>query len=214
MFRDRADAGRLLAEALRREGVDRPPGSSTVLALPRGGVPVGREVASALGAPLEVVVVRKIGAARNPEYAVGALGEGGVRVIDEELASRTGTTGADLERIKRIEAVELDRRVAAYRRGALPDLSGRTAIIVDDGLATGATARAACLVARAWGAHRVVLGMPVAPRDWISRLAGAADAYIAVETPEAFFAVGQAYADFRQLQDDEVARILDAGGTG
>lgn len=212
LFNDRIDAGRRLAARLEYLR-DRP---LVVLGLPRGGVPVAAEVAEALDAALDVLVIRKLGAPGNKEYAMGAIGEGGVRVIDEAAMRAARVSPADLEPVEREEREELARRSERFRRGRPPvRLTGRTALIVDDGVATGSTARAACLVARALGAAEVVLAVPVAPPEWTHRLAGSADALVALATPPAFFAVGQWYSDFSQTSDDEVISCLDrAGGRG
>jgi putative phosphoribosyl transferase len=211
MFADREDAGARLARAvLDRFDVDRGDlDSAIVLGLPRGGVPVARVVADALGAPLDVLVVRKLGAPGHTEFAVGAIGPGGIRVIDQRAVASVGAGEDAMSRVERQEAAELVRREERYRAGREPlDLTGRTAIVVDDGVATGATAGVACRVARALGASRVILAVPVAPADWVSRLGAVADDYVAVETPRDFWAVGQHYRDFRQTTDDEVLEAL------
>jgi predicted phosphoribosyltransferase len=205
VFRDRVDAGRRLAELLEGFGGE----DVIVLGLPRGGVPVAAEVAAALGAPLDVIVIRKLGSPRNPEFAVGAIGEGGVRIIDERALRTVGLDEATLAEVEAAERAELDRRCTLYRWGRdRLDLAGRRAIIVDDGVATGSTAAAACRVARALGAVEIVLAVPVAPSDWVDRLGGEADRLVAVATPEPFFAVGQFYAHFSQTTDAEVADSL------
>jgi putative phosphoribosyl transferase len=206
VFADREDAGARLALAVLELGqLDRP----IVLGLPRGGVPVARVVAEALGAPLDVLVVRKLGAPGHPEYAVGAIGPGGIRVVDPRAVAAVGARDDAIARVERDEAVELVRREERYREGRPPlDLTGRTAIVIDDGVATGATAGVACRVARALGAARVILAVPVAPADWVSRIGGVADDFVAVETPRDFWAVGQHYRDFRQTGDDEVLAAL------
>ncbi len=204
-FVDRADAGRRLAVRLHelhgREAL--------VLALPRGGVPVGYEVARALGAPLDVIVVRKLGAPFQPELAMGAIGEGGVRVLDEGSMRAADVLPDELEAIEQRERDELDRRALRYR-GRRPRLSlqGRVAIIVDDGIATGSTARAACRVARAMGASRIVLAAPVAPRSTARELARDADEVVLLATPEDFVAVGRFYDDFMPTSDEEVESLL------
>lgn len=204
MFRDRDDAGRQLAEALQDVRGEHP----VVLALPRGGVPIAAIVARALDAPLDLVVVRKIGAPGHAEYAMGAIAEGGVRVLDDDLVRRLGVGVAVLDRREAAERAELDRRVERYRRGRPSiDLTGRVVIVVDDGLATGATARAACLAARARGARRVVLAVPCAPRD-VDALVPEADEVLSLIRSEAFAAVGQFYADFSQVDDAEVLAAL------
>jgi len=206
MFADRQDAGARLADAVLGLGeLDRP----FVLGLPRGGVPVARVVADALGAPLDVLVVRKLGAPGHPEYAIGAVGPGGIRVVDPQAAAAVGARDEAITQVERRETAELLRREQRYRAGRAPlDLAGRTAIIVDDGVATGATAGVACRVARALGAARVILAVPVAPASWVARLGDAADDYLAVESPRDFWAVGQYYRDFRQTSDDEVLAAL------
>jgi putative phosphoribosyl transferase len=205
-FRDRSEAGEQLAARLVHARIGADP---IVLGLPRGGVVVAAPVARALGAPLDVLVIRKLGSPGNAEYAVGAIGEGGVRVVDPTGLRGIGVTERSMAAIERQELRELQRRTALYRAGRQPlDLAGRTALLVDDGVATGATARAACLVSRAVGARRTVVAVPVAPRDWTERLADVADELIALLTPSPFFAVGQWYERFAQTTDDEVLAIL------
>ncbi|RAS36363.1 putative phosphoribosyltransferase [Streptomyces avidinii] len=204
-FTDRTDAGRRLAVALRHLGRRDP----VVLGLPRGGVPVAYEVAQALGAPLDVIVVRKLGVPYHPELGFGAIGEGGVRVISEEIVRRTGVGEKDLVTVERAEAAELVRRAHAYREGRprLP-LEGRAVVVVDDGVATGATARAACQVVRAQGAAYVVLAVPVAPPDAAARLREDADEVVCLSAPVLFSAVGEWYRDFSQTSDEEVVALL------
>jgi len=205
-FADRADAGRQLAarlEHLRGEPV-------VVLGLPRGGVPVALEVARALGAPLDVVVVRKLGVPFQPELGMGAVGEDGMRVINREVVRLARVPADELAAVQAREQAQVDARAARYRvHRAREPLAGRTAVVVDDGIATGSTARAACQVARAHGAARVVLAVPVAPRGWGEQIAGAADELVCVDTPRDFYAIGQFYADFSQTTDDEVIACLD-----
>jgi len=205
-FADRADAGRRLAarlEYLRGE-------PAVVLGLPRGGVPVALEVARALGVPLDVIVVRKLGAPFQPELGMGAVGEDGVRVINREVVRLARVTADELAAVEAREQAQVDARAARYRvlRPREP-LTGRVAVVVDDGIATGSTARAACQVARAHGATRVVLAVPVAPRGWEARITGAADELVCVDTPEDFYAIGQFYADFSQTTDEEVIGCLE-----
>ena len=204
-FRDRREAGRELALQLEHlRGAD-----MVVLALPRGGVPVGYEVASRLGAPLDVIVVRKLGVPGQPELAMGAIGENGVRVVDEELLTRARVRPDDLERIERAERTELERRVRRYRGDREPvSLDGKRAVIVDDGIATGSTARAAALVARAAGASSVVVAVPVGPADARERLGADVDEVVIARTPYPFYALGAFYADFSQTTDEEVRRLV------
>ncbi|GAA4046784.1 phosphoribosyltransferase [Agromyces indicus] len=206
MFRDRADAGaQLLARLDRFRGED-----AVVLGLPRGGVPVAAEVARGLGLPLDVIVVRKLGLPHEPEVAMGAIGEGGARLVDAELLGQAGVSIAQLSAVERRERATLERRVRLLRRGADPILlEGRTAIVVDDGLATGSTAEVACRVARTLGARRVVLAVPVGPTDAAARVPSA-DEVVCVETPASFHAVGQRYEDFSPTSDEEVAALLEA----
>ncbi len=205
-FIDRADAGRRLAmvlEHLRDQDV-------VVLGLPRGGVPVAFEVARGLGAPLDVIVVRKLGVPFQPELAMGAVGEGGVRVVDKRVQSAAGVSAEEFAAVEARERTELERRVRRFRGGRPPEpIAGRTAIIVDDGIATGSTARAACQVARAHGATRVVLAVPVAPPETVAALRRHADEVICVEMPSSFFAIGQFYEDFSQTSDGEVVGLLE-----
>jgi predicted phosphoribosyltransferase len=203
-YRDRVHAGDVLAATLDRYR-DRP--DVTVLGLVRGGVPVAARVAAALHAPLDVLVVRKLGVPGLPELAFGALGPGGVRVLNPEVAQRLSTQ--DIERVTTAESAELVRREQRYRAGRPPlALGGRTAILVDDGLATGASAAAAVAVARALDAARVVLAVPVGPPDAVARLAHLADAVCCPLTPARFGAVGRYYLDFEQVPDDEVTALL------
>ncbi|MER7703593.1 alpha/beta family hydrolase [Kitasatospora sp. NPDC097605] len=206
-FSDRTDAGRRLAALLDHL---RGPGT-VVVALPRGGVPVAAEVAAALGAPLDICVIRKLGVPYQPELGMGAIGEDGVRVINDQVVRPAGVTPEQLAAVEVRERAELERRARRYRGGRPPvDLRGRTVVVVDDGIATGSTARAACLIVRARGAARVVLAVPVAPRDWTERLSGVADELVCVGTPSPFFAIGEFYADFTQTEDAEVLRHLAA----
>ncbi|MGW7487472.1 phosphoribosyltransferase family protein [Streptomyces sp. NPDC054786] len=205
LFTDRADAGHRLAEALRHLQGEEP----VVLGLPRGGVPVAFEVARALRAPLDVIVVRKLGVPYQRELGFGAIGEGGVRVISDDIVRRGRLEPADLASVEHAEAAELTRQAERFRAGRPRlDLAGRTAILVDDGIATGATAAAACEVVRAQGADRVVLAVPVAPPDAAERLRGATDEFVCLSTPFAFSAVGEWYRDFSQTPDDEVVSLL------
>lgn len=179
-----------------------------VLGLPRGGVPVAAEVAYRLAAPLDVVVVRKLGIPWQPEVAMGAIAEDGVQVLDETLIARAHVTRAQVDEVERRERQVLDDRVEAVRRVRPPvDLTGRTAVIVDDGIATGATATAACRVARLRGARTVVVAAPVASAEAIAELRDA-DRVVCPWIPDAFGAVGAYYRDFSATSDDEVLRLL------
>ncbi|MGW3322942.1 phosphoribosyltransferase family protein [Streptomyces virginiae] len=205
LFTHRAEAGERLAEALRHLKGEDP----VVLGLPRGGVPVAYRVARALGAPLDVVVVRKLGVPHHRELGFGAIGEGGVRVVSEDIVRGSRLGPQDIASVEHAEAAELARQAARFRgdRPRLP-LDGRTVIVVDDGIATGATAAAACEVVRAQGAARVVLAVPVAPPDAVARLGSAADEVVCLATPHAFRAVGEWYQDFSQTPDEEVVFLL------
>jgi putative phosphoribosyl transferase len=208
-FRDRREAGRRLAERLSGLRATSP----LILGLPRGGVPVAYEVAKALGAPLDILVVRKLGVPFQPELGMGAVGEDGVRVLNADVLRQAGVTEAQLAQVEARERAEVEERAARLRGGrpAIP-LRGRTAVIVDDGLATGGTARAAVRVARERGAARVILAVPVAPPETVAALRRDADDVVAVETPEPFFAIGGWYSDFSPTSDDEVIELLAQGG--
>jgi len=186
-----------------------------VLGLPRGGVPVAFEVAKALRVPLDVLVVRKLGVPFQPELAFGAIGEGGVRVINDSVVRDTDLSEEEMAAVEAQQRVEVARRSERFRRGhdRIP-LAGRIAVIVDDGVATGATAKAACQVARAQGAARVVLAVPIGAADIVARFTGYADEVVCLHTPEFFFAVGQGYRNFAQTSDDEVIALLDRAREG
>ena len=206
VFRDRAEAGRILARGLAeyagREDV-------LVLGLPRGGVPVAAEVARVLGAPLDVLVVRKLGAPGQEELAIGAIGEGGVRVLNERLVRDLGLSTQSIERIAADAEGELERRVAAYRNGHVAlEVEGKTVILVDDGVATGATMRAGLQTLRALGAARIIAAAPVGAADSVAALEEDADEVVVLETPPWFSAVGQWYEDFGQTTDEEVSALL------
>lgn len=210
LFRDRRDAGRQLAVRLDYLRAERP----IVVGLPRGGVPVAVEIARALDAPLDVIVVRKLGVPFQPELGMGAVGEDGVTVLNDELIRRVRVSPTDLAAAEARERAEVERRANLYRRGRpMIPLAGRTVIVVDDGIATGGTARAALEVARAHGARRVVLAVPVAPDESVAEMATVADEVVALETPTPFYAVGEWYAQFTQTPDDEVGRLLAAAAS-
>jgi len=208
MFRNRVDAGRRLADLLLASAVIGG-GEVVVLGLPRGGVPIAAEIAQALGAPLDLIVVRKLGLPSQPELAMGAIGEDGVHVENEDVMASAALCAFDIEAMVRRERVELTRRAKRYRdsRPRL-DLRGRCAVIVDDGIATGSTARAACRVARAHGASRIVLAVPVAPKAAVSALHDVYDQMLCVANPEPFYAVGEWYDDFSPTSDFEVVELL------
>jgi len=211
-FRDRAEAGQRLAEKLTEHfatkgGGDRP----VVLALPRGGVPVAFEVARAFRAPLDLLMVRKIGVPAQPELAAAAVvnGDAAQMVVNDEIVQATGISAATLEEAKARELAEIERRRAAYLGDrAAASVEGRDAIVVDDGIATGATARAALLGLRARAPRSLTLAVPVAPADTVRALAAAADV-VALRQPAPFGSIGWHYQDFHQLEDAEVSRLLD-----
>jgi putative phosphoribosyl transferase len=206
-FADRAEAGRLLAHALQHL----PDGGVVVLGIARGGVEVAAEVARARDWVLDVVIPRKIGAPGNPELGIGAVAPG-VRVLDQRMLRTLGVTEGYLEREVAAQEEEIRRRAEAYRRGReQADLRGKVAVVVDDGVATGGTAAAALRWARAQGAQRVILAIPVAPGESVDRLGREADEVVCLLAPERFYAVGQWYLDFRQTSDDRVIELLDEG---
>jgi predicted phosphoribosyltransferase len=206
-FRNRAEAGRLLADVLaaRLTATD-----VVVLGLPRGGVPVARAVSDRLGAPLDVLVVRKLGLPGHRELAIGAIAGGGVRVLNQEVLDRHRVSAEMVDRVAAAEQVELTRREKAYRGDRPPlDVRDRTVVIVDDGLATGATMRVAAIAVRRLGAATVICAAPVAPSSAPALLADVADDVVTVDLPDAFGAVGQFYDDFGETTDDEVRSALD-----
>src|SRR5215510_9880341 len=202
---DRIDAGRALARSLEYlRGRD-----LVVLGLPRGGVPVAFEVARALEAPLDVIVVRKIGVPYQPELAMGAIGEGGIRVSNDEVIRRGGITSDEIAAVEERERVDLDQQAQMFRAGRPHvDVAGRTAVIVDDGIATGSTAAAACQVARRMGAKRVVLAVPVGAPESLHALRSVCDEVVSLHAPEYFMAVGTFYDNFRHISDAEVSNLL------
>jgi putative phosphoribosyl transferase len=211
VFVDRHDAGRRLGERLARERLAAP---VVVLALPRGGVPVGADVAAALGAELDVFLVRKLGAPFNSELAVGAIASGGVTVYNEGLLRQLGLDEADLESVRARELAELERRERVYRGGRPPpELRGKTAVLVDDGIATGATMEAAARAVRSLHPAEVVIAVPTAAVDSVIRLEQVADRVVALSTPEPYMSVGSWYEFFPQLSDDDVVSLL-AGRPG
>ncbi|SFL55487.1 Predicted phosphoribosyltransferase [Halogranum rubrum] len=209
MFRNRTDAGRRLATLLRERDID----ADVVLAVPRGGLPVGRAVADELGLPLDVVVARKIGAPANPELAVGAVASDGTLWLNDSLIDTLGVGSEYIERQQREEAAAAADKLNRYRRGRPPlDLHGKAVLVVDDGVATGATTVACLRQVRAAGAKRTLLAVPVAPPETLSRLRMEADAVFCAETPRYFGAVGAFYDDFGQVSDAEAMSYLGDDG--
>lgn len=207
-FRDRTEAGQVLASRLtayaRRPGV-------IVLGLPRGGVPVAFQVATALQVPLDVFMVRKLGVPGQEELAMGAIASGGVRVLNEDILQQLGISQEALDSVTRHEQRELERREARYRNGRPPpDLKGRTVILVDDGLATGSTMRVAAVALRQQKPARIVIAVPVAARETCAELSSYADEIVCVITPQDFYAVGMWYEDFSPVSDEEVLELMEA----
>lgn len=211
-LRDRHDAGARLGEALRAYA-GRP--DVLVLGLPRGGVPVAAVVAQALRAPLDVLTVRKLGLPGQPELAMGAIASGGAQVLDHQTVAAALVTPGEIVRVAQREETELARRDAAFRRNRPPlDVTGRCAIVVDDGMATGCTMRAAVLSLRRRQAAQVVVAVPVASPEACAALSAEADRCICLATPTPFFSVGEWYQDFAQLKDEDVQDILVRDATG
>jgi len=208
-YADRDDAGKVLAAEVKRSLAKLPPGKPLVLAIPRGGVPVARDVASALGADLDLVVPRKLGAEGNPEYAIGAVMPDGTIYLNPEALRITGADARYIDEEKRKQMKEASRRLDAYREGREePALSGRVVIIVDDGIATGATMLAAVRWAKSRGAKTIIAAAPVAPPSTVAELRSEADVVVCPRTPEPFYAIGAFYERFDQVGDDEVKEIL------
>jgi putative phosphoribosyl transferase len=206
LFQDRTDGGRQLAARLLAYADTSP----VVLGLPRGGVPVAYEVARALRAPLDVCVVRKIGAPIQPELAIGAVSEQGSLYVNPDTVSAVGVTEDELSELVGLKSAEVEERVQKFRRGAPPlEVRGKTVIVVDDGIATGSTARAAVQTLRARGAGRIVLAVPVAATESLDELASIADETVCLYSEEPFFAVGLWYDDFSATTDDDVVELLD-----
>jgi putative phosphoribosyl transferase len=204
-FLDRRDAGRQLARELAGFADERP----VIVALPRGGVPVGVEVANALGAPLDIMAVRKLGAPGNPELGVGVVAEDGTGVLDPRAANVVGMTRTVLDETLEREAQELRRRVERYRNGRAPiPVSGRTVIVVDDGLATGLTGLAAIRALRKRGARRIVVAVPVGSRESATMLDREADEVLCLTIPRRLFGVGSWYRDFTPVSDEQVLSLL------
>jgi putative phosphoribosyl transferase len=207
VFEDRSEAGRALADAL---GEWRGAPDTVVLGLPRGGVPVAYEIASALGLPLDVLLVRKLGLPGQPELAMGAIASGGAVVVNDDVVRYLPQGSNGLESVRKLEQRELERRERIFR-GDLPplDMHGRTGILVDDGLATGATMEAAVRALRKLGAKRVIVAVPVASVEARDRIAELADEVVCLSAPAWFSAVGQWYRDFGQTEDAEVSELLE-----
>jgi putative phosphoribosyl transferase len=206
LFRNRSHAGRLLAGRLSQYANDP---DLLVLALPRGGVVVGFPVADALNAPLDVVIVRKLGVPGHPELAMGAIASGGVRILSKQLINHLGISMQAVEAVTAREQRELARREALYRGAApAPQIRGRTVLLVDDGIATGATMRAAAELVRQQEPERLVIAVPVAPPSTCAELAVQADEIVCLAQPESFFAIGEFYEDFQQVSDEEVRDLL------
>jgi len=206
MFHDRYDAGRRLVCALQeyREA----PGT-VVLALPRGGVIIGYEISRALNLPLDVLITRKLGAPGNPELAMGALCETGYRHLNQDVVHVYGVTVSEMNDETRAQQREIDRRIAVYRGGRpLPDLAGKTVLLVDDGIATGATYMASVAALRHAGVGKVVTAVPVAPGDRAAELRRLVDEFVVLDLPDDFFGIGQFYVDFAQVTDDVVLACL------
>ena len=204
LFRDRAEAGRRLAERLGKL-----PGDVLVLGLPRGGIPVAHEVARALGAPLDVFVVRKLGVPGQEELAMGAIATGGLRVLNRDVVDALGIPPRVIEEVAAAEGRELERRERSYRDDRKPpEVAGRTVVLVDDGLATGSTMRAAVAALRQQGPARIVVAVPVAAPSTCAELRAEVDDVVCVATPTPFLAVGRFYEDFSQTTDEEVRALL------
>lgn len=211
VFADRAAAGRRLAAAL--NGTDEDLTDAVLYALPRGGVPVAAEIAEALELPLDIMLVRKLGAPGQPELAVGAIATGGVMIINDDISASLGITPAIIESIAQRERIEMTRREEAYRpAGAAIDPAGRIAVLVDDGVATGATMEAAIEAMRRLDARRIIVAVPHGSPDTIRRLEARCDRMVCLETPDPYMAVGYWYRAFGQTPDSEVIRLLQTYG--
>jgi len=204
MFRDRTDAGERLADALAQRGVE----ADVVLAIPRGGLPLGRIVADRLDVPLDVVVAKKIGAPHNPELAIGAVAENGALWLNQSLIDNVGVHEQYVEDERAAVSEAASEKARRYRQGPSPDLSGKRVVVVDDGVATGATMRACLQHVRDEGPASVVVAVPVGPRDSIEELREFADEVVALETPGAFSAVGAYFENFDQVSDAEAKAYL------
>ncbi|RLG61007.1 phosphoribosyltransferase [Candidatus Geothermarchaeota archaeon] len=205
MFKDRFEAGRKLAERLKEYEKD----NVLILAIPRGGVIIGYEVSKTIKAPLDLIIPRKLSAPGNPELAIGAVGPDGSMVLNKDIIKWLGVSTKYIEAEKERQMREVKRRMLRYRGSeSLPEVKDKVVILVDDGIATGATMRAAIASVRKMGAKKIVVAVPVGPPETIKRLRKEADEVICLETPEPFFAIGQFYLDFEQVSDEEVIRFL------
>lgn len=210
-FRDRDEAGEMLAAELQRHARAQP----IVLALPRGGVPVGYQIAHRLGLPLDVWIVRKVGVPWHAELGMGAVAEGGYVHLSQDVIEAVGLDEDDVSRAVAVKRAEVEERVRRFRRGhPPPELRGRTVILVDDGIATGGTVRAAIAAIKAQGARKLVLAIPVADEDLLESLAAEVDEVVCLLTPPALYAIGVWYEDFPQVSDEEVLRLLELGRRG
>lgn len=204
LLRDRVEAGKQLVQALKTGSEN-----AIVLAVPRGGVVVGYEVARALGVPLDVIVTKKIGAPDNPELAIGAVAEDGTFILDDDLVERLGVPKEYVKQEVERQRQEIQRRLLRYRGDIpYPNLKNREVIVVDDGVATGSTLKAALRLLRNKGAKKVIVAVPVGPPDTIRELEKLADRVVCLQTPEPFYAIGQFYKDFAQTSDEEVTELL------
>ena len=204
LFRDRVEAGKQLVQALKTGSEN-----AIVLAVPRGGVVVGYEVARALGVPLDVIVTKKIGAPDNPELAIGAVAEDGTFILDDDLVERLGVPKGYVKQEVERQRQEIQRRLLRYRGDVpYPNLKNREVLVVDDGVATGSTLKAALRLLRNKGAKKVTVAVPVGPPDTIRELEKLADRVVCLQTPESFYAIGQFYKDFAQTSDEEVTELL------
>lgn len=211
IFRNRIDAGQRLAGLL-RPLKDK---SVVVIGLPRGGVPVAYEVAKAFHAPLDVIIVRKLSVPWQPELALGAIGEGRQIVLNPEIVSELGISEEELELIETRELANIEQRALRFRKDGKPlDLKDRTVVIVDDGIATGATAQVACRIAKARGAAEVIIATPTAAREAVRKLSVVADRFFVLDTPDNFHSVGQWYLDFSATTEEDVVRILEESKSG
>lgn len=205
IFKDRVDAGKQLTELLRPLKAKNP----VVLGLPRGGVPVAYEVAKALKLPIDVIIVRKLGVPSQPELAFGAIGENHTKYVNQDIIAELGVSQQIQMTVEAHESEEIRKRASRFRQNRKPiDIQNRTVIIVDDGIATGATIFVACLVAKGRGAREIIAAAPVATRESLKKLSTIADKCLVLDTPENFFAVGQWYEDFSTTTDEEVVRIM------